>query len=179
LNTDDFMTLAELAIALAGFSSIVFVLQRDKGQKKPSYEIFALTRGILEGCLLVMIMSVLPVILIKCGVVGTDVWYYSSLSHAVVMILHGLLFVSLTSLARYSAIDSPTLRAFSAMPLKHIVPLLLGSSAILAVQIANVVGVFGVPIEGVYFGAIFTMLALIFVVFIVLLWSVIGQDDSS
>lgn len=77
IDTDVLFTIAEIAVALAGFSAIVGVLSARKGEV--SLKVNALRLQVmLETCFVVLAAALLPVLLEKFGLDSTVIWRASS-----------------------------------------------------------------------------------------------------
>ena len=75
---DILLTTAEVAVAFAGFASLVAILGRRSSQVDP--RIIALRfRGMLTNSLLVVAFSMIPLVLFRYGLSETVVWRLSSI----------------------------------------------------------------------------------------------------
>jgi len=78
VNTpDDLSTIAEIAIALAGFSALVGMLGSRTGRSSPKLDAFRL-QIMLEASLFVVALALLPVVLLHLGVVEEIAWRASA-----------------------------------------------------------------------------------------------------
>ncbi len=76
-EVDILLTTAELAVAFAGFASLVTILGRRSSQVDP--RIVAMRfRGMLTNSLLVVPFSIIPLVLFRYGLSETVVWRLSS-----------------------------------------------------------------------------------------------------
>lgn len=73
LDTDYFLTVAELAVALAGFGSLASLIGRSSGAESAAVDAGRL-RGMLERSLSVMVLAVFPVALSQFDLAPGIVW---------------------------------------------------------------------------------------------------------
>jgi hypothetical protein len=90
-EVDILLTTAEVAVAFAGFASLVTILGRRSSQVDPRF-IALRFRGMLTNSLLVVAFSMIPLVLFNYGLGGTIVWRLSS---ALLALAGGINFVSL------------------------------------------------------------------------------------
>ena len=77
-EVDILLTTAELAVAFAGFASLVTILGRRSSRVDP--RIIAMRfRGMLTNSLLVVAFSMIPLVLLRYGLSETVVWRLSSI----------------------------------------------------------------------------------------------------
>jgi len=82
LDTEFFLTIAELAVALAGFGSLASLIGRRSGAESAAVDAGRL-RGMLERSLSIMILSVFPISLTHFELPSGIVWGVSGLLFAV------------------------------------------------------------------------------------------------
>ncbi len=117
-EVDILLTTAELAVAFAGFASLVTILGRKYSRVDP--RIVAMRfRGMLTNSLLVVPFSIIPLVLFRYGLSETVVWRLSSVLLA---LAGGINFLAL---------------------LRHGRPLLTGAVPISSVRLAVTSGLFG------------------------------------
>jgi hypothetical protein len=88
MDTDFFYALAEVAVALAGFSGIAVVLRQESPGSLPPFASRSL--GLLiADCLIVVLFSFFPVVLHKAGWTPADIW---TASNAAVGLIHLIVF---------------------------------------------------------------------------------------
>jgi hypothetical protein len=73
LDADFFLTIAELAVALAGFGSLASLIGRQSGPESAAVDAGRL-RGMLERSLTLMILSILPISLTRFELSSDIVW---------------------------------------------------------------------------------------------------------
>ena len=95
-EVDILLTTAEVAVAFAGFASLVTILGRRSSQANP--RIVAMRfRGMLTNSLLVVAFSMIPLVLFRYGLPETVVWRVSS---ALLALAGGINFLALVLHAR-------------------------------------------------------------------------------
>jgi hypothetical protein len=148
LDTGAYQTLAEFAIALAGFVGLVVVFRRREGRLHPAddFRIFIA----LVPCLAGAFLALLPV--------GLDLLV---LKPATTLILSSIMYAAFVSLflvmvaIRIGSLP-PDARAVLSRPLTLFFYALIGSSV--AANLANALSLFGAPYSGVYFFGIMAIL---------------------
>jgi hypothetical protein len=149
LDTAAFQSLAEFAIALAGFVGVVIVFRRGEDRLHPADDIrvFIALLSSLAGAFL----ALLPVSLNLFALAPATSFIFSSAMYAAVVL--SLLLLVATRIGRLA----PDSRAVLSRPLTLFFYTLLGSSV--AANLLNVVSFFGEPSGGVYFIGIVALLA--------------------
>jgi len=150
-----FQTLAEFAIALAGFSGVVVVFRRREGRLHPADHIRIFNA--LVPSLAAAFLALLPVGLDLLGLTLTASLIVSSIVHAGVVAL-----ISLAIEMRIRGLP-PDARALLSRPLTLAFYFLLALSV--AMNVLNAVSVLGQPRSGVYFFALLVLLAIAATVF--------------
>jgi hypothetical protein len=88
-GTDVLLTVSEVAVAFAGFASIVVVFQhRDPAQWSPA--IVVRIRTMIEASLSTLFSALLPFVLHHLGLAGSELWAVSSLLLAVAHVTFGV-----------------------------------------------------------------------------------------
>lgn len=183
INSDELLTLAELAIALGGFTAVVVVLRRDTHEQIDPFRLFSLVRGVLEHCLAIIVFCLLPLVLAKFEV--EDLWAWSSWFYAGTLALYLILFLVLYSFARIQhrvtgdkSTLSKEIRGVATMPVVLVVLVGFVFSSTAALMLLNTLNTFA-SIDGVYLAALVVHFSFIFVSFIVLLWGVVEGSQRS
>jgi hypothetical protein len=152
---DAFLTVAEFAIALAGFTSVVVIFSRGGGEWAPA-DRFRIRSALLSS-LGAGLLALLPSCLVLLGLSGTAVWRLSSFFFLVFLTV-GIAWNS----AAIRQLDGPS-REF----LGSVVPRAMAISAYvaLALQGANVLGIGFEPQPGLVFVGLLHQLAVSVVAF--------------
>lgn len=164
IDTGELLTIAELAVALAGFSALVTVLGTRAVGSDPRLDAFGL-RALVEISLLVAALSLFPLIPHKLAVPDETVWRISS-----VVYLFARAAGSFFSLRRFRNIKHLADSVHKAAQLWIIWPLvLLSYAALLAVAI----GLFPSANSALYFAALYMDLVMAGVLFIQVVSSIL------
>jgi hypothetical protein len=76
-NTDFLLTMAELAIAIVAFATIILVFRQSIGSELTRLQVLA-TRSIVELSLAIAVFSLLPIVLGHAGVTSATLWRVSN-----------------------------------------------------------------------------------------------------
>ena len=155
MHANDLLTtLAQLGVALAGFSGVVVALgARARGEWSPRER--GLLRVLLERSGAVVLWSLLPLLLLAAELTERRVWFLSSTSWVIVQGAYLVRGVRLV-------VKNPSIRRERTF----LIPSFVGTVAVLAMQITNL---FWLRVAWPHLAAIMWHLALSFVVFVQLL----------
>jgi len=167
MNSDDFMTLAELGIALAGFSGIITVLIGQRSEVK-TYQIEMGTTTILGNSFFVIALSLLPVALFKLGWTTSAMWAAASAVHVIYI-------VAVCWPLMYLFQKSNPDEAVPRTPLRFSIPI---HALVVVIQTINSVGLIGPAGEGPYFVGVMIWLLLYFYVFVWLMQDMSGAINN-
>ena len=148
LDSAAYQTLAEFAIALAGFVGVVVVFRRGEGRLHPAddFRIFIALVPSLAAAFLALLPVGLDLLVLK----PATTLIFSSIMYAALVVL--LLLVVVVRIGRLP----PDARAVLSRPLTLFFYALLGLSA--ATNLLNAMSLFGEPRSGVYFLGIVAIL---------------------
>ncbi len=76
-NADFLLTVAEIAIAIVAFATIILVFRQSTGRDLTQLQVLA-TRSIVELGLGITIFALLPIVLLNAGVTGAGLWRVSN-----------------------------------------------------------------------------------------------------
>ena len=155
IDKDMLFSIAELAVALAGFSAIIGVLSSRRESINLKVNTLRL-QVMLETCFMVAAAALIPVIIEKFGVESTMLWRFSSAAFLCIAI-------PFEFVARNRTKDIPnmTLVRFNVNTVNW--ALSLGSDLILVVIFLNLAGVWS---EAFYVVALFAQLCLAGILFV-------------
>ena len=167
LSTDHLTTLAEVAIALAGFSALIGLLGVRAGRSDPRSDAMRL-QLMLETSLLVVAFALFPFIPLKLGVSSDLLWRMSAGAFLIVDISYWIL--TRNRNRTYGGM------ATSAERRKGVVLLLLAWTVDL-LMMTIVIGVTGSAAPGVYFAALYIELVISGVFFITFAASMLAPQE--
>jgi hypothetical protein len=165
-EADLLLTTAEIAVAFAGFASLIGVIGRGSAEN-PRLAAFQL-RYALEVTLFVAAFSLIPLLPLKYGLASENAWRLSS-----------FLFVVASQLASYGMISRWKRNsdlAVSTYVKVTVVALSLGADLLLLV---NALGFFGSAVFPVYLTGLFANLGLAGFYFLLVVGSVFPPDNRS
>ena len=145
LSADHLTTIAEVAIALAGFSALIVLLGGRSGSADPRADAVRL-RYMLESSLLVVAFALFPFIPATLGVVPDLVWRISGGAFLIVDIAFWILAYKRNRDLR--ALLTPSERRFTVF-----MYLLAGTADLLMLVV--VLGIAGLAASGFYFAALY------------------------
>ena len=76
-NADFLLTMAEIAIAIVAFATIILVFRQSTSSGLTQLQVLA-TRSIVELSLAIALFALLPIVLVNAGVTGTGLWRASN-----------------------------------------------------------------------------------------------------
>lgn len=155
INNDILFTLAELAVALAGFSAVIGVLSRRRDSAE--LEINALRLQVmLETCFMVAAAALIPVLLDKFHISHSILWRIASATFLCIAIPF-----EFVARNRTKNMPNMTLTKFNVNTVNWL--LSLGADLLLVAILINVVGTFS---DALYLVALFSQLALAGILFV-------------
>jgi hypothetical protein len=167
LDTNSFLTLAELSLALIGFSALVAAFERDRA---PDLITRFRTRVLVEIALTAFALSLLPFLLSSFGVSGEQLWRSSSLGGALLVGGH---------------ISYAGRRSFKLARVHHIEfsrpPLYAAgvASALVAVNVVNATALLWMPSAGPVACLVAAQLGAACAFFIQVFFHVVNVDDPA
>lgn len=164
--SDVLLTLAEVAVAFAGFASVVAIFQARWTRSETPFDLFRFW-VMLAFSLATLVFALLPFLLHFLGLPDSTMWRLSSALLGL-FVLGNALFISRLIRRRVPAVVSSLTTSLS-------VSANATYTAALAAQVTNLVGVFGGPGFGLYLLGLFLVLFGAGVNFVRLVWVASSQ----